>query len=472
MARENLTDRRLKNLKPAEPGKRYELSDAIVPGLIVRVTDSGTKTFCLVARYPGRGDPARRKIGYYAATSLEDARRIAREWIELIRKGTDPQVHLAEVKAKELDRQQETFRSVVARYLNVAVFGMDKGDPPARNKARPIKRSAKEIARSLEVEFSNDYTLPDGSKRKGLGSRPISGITRRDIERVIDDAVGRGSHSMARTLLAHAKMLFAWGAAKGISGMETSPADRIKPNVAIPKRSDDDNEPRDRVLDELEIRALWEASTKIGYPYGDLYRVLLLTGVRKNEAAHAPSTEIDLSRRMWTIPAGRMKMKKPHFVPLSDLAAEIISAMPKHGANGPLFSIDGRKPINGFSKAKKILDREMLAALKQIAESEGRNPVEVTLKPFTIHDIRRSVRTTLSELGVSELVGEMILAHTRKGIAARYAHHTHLSERREALERMAHHVLGLVEPRPDNVIVLPERRASVQPLITKQLPRA
>ena len=94
MAKRNLTDRTLKALKAAKPGRRHEVWDGVVPGFGVRVTDKGRRTFILVARFSDSKHPTRRAIGVYGAITLEKARIKAREWLELVRGGTDPRRRL------------------------------------------------------------------------------------------------------------------------------------------------------------------------------------------------------------------------------------------------------------------------------------------------------------------------------------------------------------------------------------------
>ena len=77
MAKRTLNDRTLKALKPAKPGQRYEVGDAQMAGLVIRVTDKGTKTFALVARYPGSSNPTRRALGEYGPLGLAEAREKA-----------------------------------------------------------------------------------------------------------------------------------------------------------------------------------------------------------------------------------------------------------------------------------------------------------------------------------------------------------------------------------------------------------
>ncbi|MFZ0116208.1 MAG: integrase, partial [Xanthobacteraceae bacterium] len=70
MPKRTLTDRLLRTLKPAKPGQRYEIMDAIVPGLAIRVTDTGKRTFVLITRYPGAVHPARRALGEFGEVGL------------------------------------------------------------------------------------------------------------------------------------------------------------------------------------------------------------------------------------------------------------------------------------------------------------------------------------------------------------------------------------------------------------------
>src|SRR5215475_773298 len=88
-----LTDRAIRALQPAAEGKRRIVWDAVVPGLGIRLTDRGVKTFVLVTRYPGSRNPAPRSLGTYGAISLEAARAKARAWLDLIGNGIDPEQH-------------------------------------------------------------------------------------------------------------------------------------------------------------------------------------------------------------------------------------------------------------------------------------------------------------------------------------------------------------------------------------------
>src|SRR5262245_62020168 len=111
-----LTDRTIKALKPAAPGKRVEKWDAVVSGLGIRVTDTGAKSFVLNARFPGSPNSARRALGGYGELTLEQARNKARSWLELLGRGIDPRVEIERQRQTELRKQAATVSAVAERF--------------------------------------------------------------------------------------------------------------------------------------------------------------------------------------------------------------------------------------------------------------------------------------------------------------------------------------------------------------------
>src|SRR5215831_7841652 len=113
MARNKLTDRFIASRKNAPEGKRDDYQDAIVPGLALRVTDRGHKSFVLVTRYPSNPmHPTRRALGDVGAITLERAREKARAWLELIGRGIDPKLEEARQRARTQRRQLNSFATV------------------------------------------------------------------------------------------------------------------------------------------------------------------------------------------------------------------------------------------------------------------------------------------------------------------------------------------------------------------------
>lgn len=353
-----LNDENIEALAPKR--KRYLVYDSIVPGLAVRVSVKGKKTFVMVARFNGNKHPTRRSLGVVGRINLERIREKAQNILR------DPR-----------PSSTDTFGQIAERYF------------------QHIER----LRRSEEVERCIRRDLFPGWESKVLSS-----ITKRDVITIVDAVKSRGKPSAAHHVLAYARGLFNYAIARDI--IDHSPCDRLKPSTLIgPKGT------RHRVLDDDEIRRLWAASEHIGYPYGPLWQLLLVTGQRRGEVAHARWSEFDLRTRLWTVPSERFKSSAAQLVPLSQLAIDILAKLPREGDY--LFG-----HIDGFSKAKKRLDKTM------------GNPT-----PFVIHDLRRTVRTRLSSLRVPSEVAEMVIGHGKKGLARVYDQHHYLPEMRDALER-------------------------------------
>jgi integrase len=403
-----LTDRKLKALerKPAAPGTTYDVADGVVPGLAVRVMASGRRSFVLVARFPGKDgktkNPTRRALGAYGALTLEKAREKARIWLDLIDRGIDPRFEEERQRQAALRRQENSFSAVAEQFIR-----------------RHISKTRKAaiVERELRREFIARW-----------GARPITDITPHDVVAVIDAVVDRGAPYQAHNLLGHVRTLFNWAIARGIYGLDRSPCDRLRPATVIGKKL-----ARRRVLDDDELRAFWRATQRLGYPYGSLFRMLALTGQRKSEVGEARWREFDFNRKLWTIPAERMKADAAHVVPLTDDVIAILKSLPRFNKGDHLFSSDfGAKPVNGFSKAKLRLDKAMAAEL-------GEEP-----KPFVIHDIRRTMRTGLSALPVPDLVRELVIAHTKPGLHKVYDQFAYFDEKRHALKLWAARLRGIV----------------------------
>jgi integrase len=321
-----LTDRTLKSLKPAARGKHYDLWDAVVPGLGVRVSDTGTKTFVLMKRYGDSKNPTRGRLGMYGAISLDDARTKARNWQILLERGIDPHSEEKRQREAELRKRENSFAAVAEQFL----------------KRHVVKtRKAAIVERELRREFINRWA-----------NRPITDITQHDVVAVIDEVVERNAPYQAHNLLGHVRTLFNWAIARGVYGVDRSPCDRLRPAAVIGKK-----QARQRVLNDQELRAAWAATGELGYPYGQLFRLLIVTGQRKSEVAEAGWSEFDLTKKLWTIPSDRMKADAAHVVPLSDDALDILKSLPRFEGGDCLFSTTfGKKPVNGFSKAKTLFD--------------------------------------------------------------------------------------------------------------------
>lgn len=409
-----LTDRYLQSLKGAKDGKPYDIRDKEVRGLRVRVMGSGERTFVLLARHSKGGNPTRRALGGYPVLSLAEARDRAIAWKKLIDKGIDP----AEEEAR---KRANTFASVAEDFI--AYIHKEK------------LRTADVLERRLRQTFI---------KEAKWGPRPIAEITADDVKKVIRGA----AKYQAFKDFALIRRLFNWADGTDDYGLLVNPCDRLSPVDIIGQR-----ESRDRVLSDDELRAFWRATDRWAYPYAPLYRLLLLTGLRLGEACGARWSEFDLANKEWTIPAARMKKTrggpKPFIVPLTDAVLELLGSLPRLSSGDALFSNDyGKHPLKvaNFSDPKEKLDALMLEDLGE-------------LPAFVNHDIRRTVRTRLSALKISEEVREAVLAHVRHGIKGAYDKYEYLEEKREALTLWNARLRSIVEPPPANVVPLEYARA-------------
>jgi integrase len=371
-----------------------------------------TKTFVLLARFPGNKQATRQSLGTYGELTLEEARDKARAWRNQLKKKIDPRAEEEKQRLAEQRKQENSFASVCEEFIKRHVKKTRKADV---------------VERELRREFVARW-----------GARPITDITQHDVVAVIDEAVDRGAPYQAHNLLGHVRTLFNWAIARGIYGLDKSPCDRMRPAAVIGKK-----QARQRVLIDEEMRAFWRASKGIGYPYGPLFQMLLLTGQRKSEVAEARWSEFDLQKKLWVIPPERMKADAAHIVPLSEDVLSILKTLPRFQSGDCLFSTTfGKMPVNGFSKAKDRLD-EFIE--KDLGKAEA----------FVLHDLRRTFRTGLSAIpGISDLVRELVIGHAKPGLHKVYDQYAYFDEKRFALDAWAARLRTILNPTPANVVEL------------------
>jgi integrase len=383
-----------------------------VPGFGVRITDRGAKSYTLYTRFPPSDAPARRLLGDADKLGLAAARKKAKAWLDLVEQGIDPKETARQAKLAGQRSKRTTFAVVAEAWLADVVRGK--------------QRKAREVEADVNREFISRW-----------GNRPITEITASDVREAIRQVKNRAP-AQARNVLGHAKRLFDWAVAQEEEyGLNGNPAAGVRPKDIIGRKV-----PRQRVLTDTELRALWLAAGKLGYPYGPVFRLLALTGQRKSEVAEVASwREFDLKQKLWTIPAERMKGGAAHEVPLTDDVIAILQALPRFKGDFVFSTTFGAKPVNGFSKAKVNLDKAMAVELGGAVD------------PFVIHDIRRTMRTGLSALpAIPDIVRELVIAHAKKGLHKTYDLHAYRQEKRQALELWAARLRSIVNPPTGNVV--------------------
>jgi integrase len=207
--------------------------------------------------------------------------------------------------------------------------------------------------------------------------------------------------------------------------------------------------PRERVLSNDELRWFWAACGAESL-YAPLLRLLVMTGQRLNEIAGLRWSELSDDKALWTIPAARTKNHREHTVSLAPLAREQLANV-RAVTSDLVFSTTGATPVSGWSRVKCRLDRAML----ELARKE--RGAKTTIPHWRFHDLRRTFVSGCGELAIRGETIELCINHqsgARGGVAGIYNRSTLLPERKEAFERWAAHVAGIVEQRPANVTKL------------------
>jgi integrase len=420
MGRRVLTERFTKSLKPAKPGQRPIEWDALVPGLGIQSTDKGHHTFGVKTRWAGSKHPAWRAIGD-RSIGVSNARSTARGWLEQNKSGVDPKT-LKEEKRKAEDAKKLA-ASRVEQSIFAAVCEIFFVEYLQGRKLRQASRMERRIRNEL-IPHWDDLS--------------VHAISRDHVEDLITAIVKRPAPRYAHSVFDDVKMIFNWMVdvvdRRKPYKLQVSPCDRIKPTRLIgPKNI------RTRVLTDAELRSLWLAAEAVGYPFGDLVKMLLLTGCRLNEVAGARWPEFD--DKLWTIPPARFKSNSMHRIPITDDLAALLAKLPRFTSGDFLFSNRfGKAPVSGFGHAKERIDAHMPA----------------DMPPWCFHDIRRTLRTRLSALRIDDKVAEMLIGHGKRGLDRVYDQHKFEPEIRDALTRWHALLRSIINP-PDNVVSLPTR---------------
>lgn len=381
MARVKFTDRWIKGVKSPKT-ERLDFVDAYCPGLYLRVSSKGIRSFSIVARQDGK--LRRITIGRFPRWSVAQAREEAQRVLRSLDAGIDPRPKIAEPEALI------TYAGLVDAYFE-----------------RHLKRNARS-ALNIKRNLLHKRLEP-------LFCRPAVEIKKREIAEIIDRFVTDGSPHSAVNVLRNTKMMFNWG--MDVDLIDANPPDRIRSPIKTTER--------DRVLNDAEIAAVWNATFHIPAPFGQMYRMYLLTGQRRGEVATMRWT--DISDEVWVIPREIVKKDRAHAVPLTSIACETLSQLPCFRADGFVFTTTGGdKPSSNFNKTKRELDR-----ISGVTN-------------WTIHDLRRTVRSKLAELRVPREVARKILNHEDGKVDRIYNRHEYLAEKREALTLWATHLIKLV----------------------------
>jgi integrase len=399
--REFLTNQKVIAL-PAKV-KRYFHPDPELNGHYVRVTPSGAKTFCAVARDP-HGKQRWVTVGGTDLWKIEDSRDEARQIIKRIKRG---------LEAKEAaPAKPDCFAQVAANWITRHV-----------EKQKLITQP--EMQRVLDR-----YILPI------LGDVSFTTIKRKQVADLLDKIEDQNGPRQADAALSIMRSMANWYASRDddyLSPFASVQAKRMQRSRA---------KPRARILDDAEIRKVWTQADAFG-TFGAFVKLLLLTAQRRGALCNMRWSDLSLSDDgglVWTIPKEDRQKGNAGKVKLPALAVQIINALPR---------IDG----NPFVFASSITKH----AIVGIPKLQNRLVAACAIPHWTLHDLRRSGRSLLARAGVNREIAEQIMGHALPGIEGTYNRYDFFAEKSHALAALAKHIEDILRPPP--VKVVPMRKA-------------
>ncbi|HVQ71169.1 MAG TPA: integrase arm-type DNA-binding domain-containing protein [Bradyrhizobium sp.] len=413
MPKKRLTEEACKRLKPTE-GKQVEYLDAVLPGLMLRVSYGGAKTFVCV--YYESQKTKTYKIGRYHEDGADEF--------------PDPESDAEWPRDLTLTGARDAARKFFAKpsaFLN----------PKSSSLAKSFKvvsevylaqhaasfRTKPELERCL-----NRYVYPE------LGERPFRAIKRSEVIALRSDISENHGPRMAETVFGMVRGIMRWFEAEGDDDDYVCPI-KARKQKAAPKSK------RKRVLSLDEIKLVWAAAGKLG-SYGALVRLLLLTAQRREKVSTMRWAELDGD--IWTIPAEDREKGNAGMLRLPPLAMALLGDIAKIEECSFVFAGRyGDKPLNSFSQGAEDI-RKLLPA---------------TMPRWTLHDLRRTARTLMTDLRIDDRIAEQVLGHTIEGVESVYNLSQYFEQKAEAIAKLAGYIQQLVEPAPANVVAISGRRA-------------
>lgn len=328
---------------------------------------------------------------------------------------------LAKVKVEKVDLVAESKKArVAARLAKAEEQAREVGTVEKRFKLFMRAKEAEQIRTAHEYEsvFKN-HILPEWKVRA------VQEIAKADITKLLDKIEEKHGAKLRDRTLAYLRPFLWWHAEQYEHAIPLMPKRRLKP----------DSLRRTRSLDDDEIRLMWTVADTFETPaFGAFIKMLLVTGQRRTEVAGMRRDEID-AEHLWTIPAERFKGKVEHAVPLSELARKIIEGAPK--VNDDFVFSTGESHIKGFSKFKIAFDEAMLKRAQEDAEAAGKDPEKIKIKPWRLHDLRRTARSLLSRAGARSDWAEIFIGHALPGLRKTYDRHSYRDEKRFCADALA-----------------------------------
>jgi integrase len=381
-------------------GKRdHVVFDDDIAGFGLRIREGGSRTWI----YKYRVGTKQRSITLGSATAvpLALARENAGQLEAKVRLGGDP----AAAKQVARTEAENTVGALIEQYLDA------RKDDWRPGSLRQVRRHLLHYARSLH-------------------SLPITAVSLRDVAMLLNSVAKNSGAPTCNKTRASLQTFFSWIIRQGI---------RLPDGNVVSYTGRQKEAPRERVLGDAELKAIWNACRDDDY--GACIRLLILTGLREAEVGALRWDEVKDDRI--ELPGARTKNKRPHVVPLSDPARAIIDKFHMVGRTF-VFGRDDSAGFKGWGPAKQRLDERI--------RNSG-----ISMAPWVVHDLRRSAASGMQRLGIRVEVIERTLNHVSgvfRGVTGIYQRDPMTEEMRDALDRWARHIVGVVEGRTSAIVPL------------------
>lgn len=385
--------------------KSYTLTDG--GGLYIEVLPSGSKVWRYVFRLDGKRPKV--TIGQYPQIGIADARDRHAEMRALVEKGINPtEQRKSAARASKVDKQRSvTFRDFALAWVQDTLGHLS------------------ESYRTQSIRFLDNYICPE------IGEMRLGDVLPRDVLTILEKY--KHVPTTADRCRSIVQQVYNFAIRKLL--VDTNPAAPLRGVVVVPAKT------HHRHLNEAELRRFWieldmQRAATVIVVY--MAKLLMLTMVRKGELRLAKWREFDFDEGRWDIPAERMKMRRPHRVPLSRQAVDLLRYL--HRMTGRGEYVFPTRFVGGHGRP--IGDVTLNHFFKRL---------DIGVPEFSPHGTRGTAATLLREHGFGRDVVELLLAHAeRDQTAAAYSHHELMDERRRALQFLADRIGELVT-RPEPV---------------------
>jgi len=403
-----LTETRIAKAELRPDQKQEILWDSEVRGFGVRILPR-SKVFWFQYR-PGGGRRSSRmvRIGAFPGVSLAAARRIAKRHAGAVADGKDPAAEVAKTKL----RAGSSLKALLA----------EDGAYEESLKLRRIV-NANKIMRRLNRGLAK------------LMGKDVAQITRQDFVAAITAIEAQGKAGAAAELRKHTRTFCEWAVHQGLAPANVMAGYQAQKRSRAEKLASEAR--KARALSDAEIIAVWTACEGRGV-FGNILRLLLLSGTRRNEIATLTRDRILADRLV--LPPSHTKTGEKHEVPLTELMRTVLAAQP--ATVNPL--------VFPGEKSSRVISGWTLA-LNAVRRASGVS--------FAPHDLRRSAGTLMSRLGVEHDIAELAIGHQRTGLARLYNFDQAWDLRCAAFAKVSDHVAGLLglASTEGKVVAMPSR---------------